>query len=314
LAAVTAQAAPIDFKAVPAEAKWLAHVDVDAMRSSMVVQKMYHMAAEKCKDLDVHMDKVKEHLGLDPRKDLHGMTLYGPRVGEHRGILIVYADVDRKLLEEKAQRAPDHKTATYGSYEIHTWMAKHMGKEHPAAGAFFKSNVIVFGPSADGVKLALDVLDGKKSSLDGKESVLTAKVPAGTTVLARAIDLGDAKLPVKSPLVKESQSLSIAMGESEGKSFFHGSLATKSTDVAEQVKKIVEGGLALGRLQHGNDAEATKLIDQVKVKVSDKNVAVDFEASADTVAAKMQQCAKQLHERHQKWMERLKKAKEADKK
>lgn len=222
------QAAPLDVKAVCGESKWVAHVDVDAIRGNTIVKNLYQLGQEKCDWVKKGgFDKIRDQWGIDLRKDLHGMTMYGPKVGEHKAILIVYADVNRKLLEEKAPKASGHKTAKVGAFEIHAWTHKAHGHERPAAGAFFKDNVIVFGGSADNVKAALEVLDGKRPSLAGKDSALTAKVPAGTTVLARAIALDEAKLPVKSPLVKQSVSLSIDMGENEGNSFFHGKLVTK---------------------------------------------------------------------------------------
>jgi hypothetical protein len=99
-------------------------------------------------------------------------------------------------------------------------------------------------------------------------------------------------------------SLSIDMGECDGKSFFNGKLVTKSTETAQQVKAVVDGALALGKLQHGGEM---KLVNQVKVTASDKSIAVAFSAPAEEVWKQMQKCMKEMHERHAKWMEHAKK-------
>ena len=41
LLAAVGQAAPLDTKNVAADAKWVVHVDVDAVRDSLVVQKAF---------------------------------------------------------------------------------------------------------------------------------------------------------------------------------------------------------------------------------------------------------------------------------
>jgi hypothetical protein len=301
--ATIALGTPLDFKTVSADAKWVAHVDVDAMRTSTLVQKMYLLVVQECNDLDPQMAKLRAEWGLDPRIDLHGMTLYGPQFGEPKGILIIYANVDRKKLEGKASAAKDHKTAAYGPYEIHVWTETRHGQQRPAAAAFCRPNVVVFGPSVDDVKHAIDVFDGKKASLDGKESVLTAKVLAGTTVLARATGLSEAKLPMKSSLVKQSDSMSIVMGESGEQSFFHGVLVAKSADIALEFKKIVDGGIALAGLRAGSDAAAARLVKGVKAGVNDKTVTVEFSAPVDDVWTVVEKCVKMMLEHQREWME-----------
>ena len=77
--AAAANAAPLDPKQVPAEAKWLMHVDVDAMRQATVVQKAWKKGLEMHKEAQQHLDKLKTAIGMDICKDLHGVTAYGRR-------------------------------------------------------------------------------------------------------------------------------------------------------------------------------------------------------------------------------------------
>ena len=62
------------------------------------------------------LDKLREKIGLDVCKDLHGVTAYGMEPGKHTGVLIVHAKVDQKLLLQKAEKAPDHKVTKFESY------------------------------------------------------------------------------------------------------------------------------------------------------------------------------------------------------
>ncbi|MGA2068901.1 MAG: hypothetical protein ABSG86_28360 [Thermoguttaceae bacterium] len=293
----SAKAAPLDIKQVPAGATWVVHVDVDAIRASAVVQKAYAQCVEKHKDaVEKGLAKARQHLGMDPVKDLHGITLYGPKLGEHKGVMIVWADVDQKVLTEKFDKVPEHKMTPYGKYQVGS--VTHKGKmgQHTVAGAFWKPGATVVASSVEEVEAALDTLDGKKPALEARG--LLAHPPAGATLVARVTGIADAKLPCKSPLPKQIESFRLAMGENQGQSFLSVKVTTKTPETAQQIEKIVEGGKALAGLRHMGDAAASKIIDQFKVSVSDKTVAVEFKAPATDVWDHVQKVIKDIKEMH----------------
>ena len=55
-------------------------------------------------DAQAHLDKLREKIGFDICKDLHGLTAYGKEPGKHTGVLIVHANVNEKFLLEKAAK------------------------------------------------------------------------------------------------------------------------------------------------------------------------------------------------------------------
>ncbi len=282
--AATVQAGPVDFKDIPGDAKWFAHADVDAMRNSTLVERAYHQAIQELPQAEEHFQKVEEISGMDPRQDLHSLTFYGTKFVPDRGVLIVRADFDKARLEQKAQEAPDHEASRHEEWTIHTW-THDKGKpgERAVAGAFFKPSVLVFASTVDELKKALNALAGKGQSLAGKDSALTAEIPAGTAFVARAVGLAGAKLPAKSPVVEKTKRISIAMGEDGGKGFFQGELAAADQQTAQQVKEIIEGGRAMVTLQHGNDADAKVLLDALEVGLSEKVVSVELRAPIDRI-------------------------------
>jgi hypothetical protein len=294
-----AKAAPLDARNVPAGATWVIHVDVDAICQSTIVKNAYAMCLEKHKDaVEKAFAKIREHVGMDPRKDLHGITLFGPKIGQHKGAMLIQATLDQKVLGEKVKKAQDYRVSKYGAYEISSWTAKSKKGTHGAAGAFAKSGMLVLADSVESVMAALDVLDGKQPSM-AKGSPLVAGIPAGATVVARITGIAEAVPPGRSPLPKQIESLSLAMGENQGQSFLSAKLVTKTSETAAAIKTIIEGGKALAQLRHMGDAEASKLIDQVKVSVSGTTVAVDFRAPVSAVWAHLQKVAKELQAMHQ---------------
>ena len=280
--ATVVQAEPLNPKQVSADAKWLAHVDVDAMRASSVAQKAHQQCLKQCEDTEQHLAKFRKEWGMDPTKDLHGITFYGKQLKEHTGVVIVQANVDQDHLLAKVKDAPGHRAVTYGSHTLHAWTHRKGKKhEHTVVGCFHEPRVIVFGRTIVEVSAALDVLDGKASSLAG--SNLIAEIPDGTILLAGATGLDGAELPCKSPLVKQCEMLRMVLGEHGGESFVMAKLITKSDEVADQIKAIIEGVRAMASLQHGSDADAMKIVKALKVAVADKAVAVELRVSADEV-------------------------------
>ena len=165
LFAAVGQAAPLESKNVAADAKWVVHVDVDAVRDSHVVQKAFETCPFLKDDSGKHFDMIRDKMGVDLRKDLHGITLYGRDTDKTHAVAIVFATVNQKLLLDKAEKATDHKVTKHGEIDIHSWTQKHGEKTHPAAGAFYKPDVLVFAASAEGVAAAIDVLDGKSAGI-----------------------------------------------------------------------------------------------------------------------------------------------------
>jgi len=303
--AASAMAGPLDLKQVSAGAKWVGHVDVDAMRSSIFVQRAYEKAMGTVPGLGQRLGRVADNFGMDLSRDLHALTAYGTKIGKPEGVLIVDANVDQNLLLEKAAKAPDHKKSTYRSYELHSWTEEKGKKnEHKMVGTFYRPALMVFASGVDEIKAALDVLDGKSPSLAGKASPLTVAAPSGTMVLARAVGLADAKLPSKSPLASQLDTLSIAVGEQDAKLSAEAKAVTKSKETAEQLKAIVDGVRSMAEAQHASDADAAKVIKMFKVTAADKALKVEFSGPVDDVWAAAEKAADPIAEHIKKQTER----------
>ncbi len=298
--ATVAQAEPLNLTRISEDAKWLAHVDVDAMRESTVVRQFYDTCLAK-HDADKHFGRFAEHFGFDPRTDLHGVTLYGSKLSKDEGVMLVSATVNKQLLLEKAEKAPCHEVTDYKTFKIHTWMHTQGKHEHKVSGAFFQDDLLVFGSTVEKVQKALDVLKGDAANLAGKkDSPLAQEPPAGAVFVVRAVDLAEAEVPCKSPLLKQSKLLSLVKGEHDGQWFGMGTLVTDSPEVADQVKQIIEGIGAMILLQHGDEPEIKELIRQYKLSVQDSTVTLTFKASAEVVVRQVEKICDTLAEMKEK--------------
>lgn len=296
------RAEPLNLGQVSAEAKWAAHLDVDALMASTLVKKAHEKMLKEHPEAESHLGMLRDMWKFDPTKDLHGITIYGRQLKKDTGVALVHAKVDRERLVDKAKQAPDHRMSKYGKYELHSWMhAKGSKHQRPMAGAFYSSDVMVFGGSAEEVMAALDVLDGTKPNFAAKEPSLSSAIPPGAILVAGVTGLGDAKLPCKSPLAKEVDLLAIVIGENQGQVFVQGKLTAKKPEIAEQMKTVAEGALAMAALTHSDDAEAVKLIEAARMAVNDKAVELQWTAPVDAVWAEAEKLAAKAKAMHKDW-------------
>ena len=96
LASVVARAEPLDLSRVPAKAVWFMHADIDAARESTVINRMYERAMKMHPRLEQMMTLATGMVGMDPRKDLHDITVYGLDTDKKNAVMIVQAAANRE--------------------------------------------------------------------------------------------------------------------------------------------------------------------------------------------------------------------------
>jgi type II secretory pathway component PulC len=276
----------MQFKEVSADAKWLAHVDVDAMRSSAVMKKLGDECLEGGR-LGKCFDKMTQQCGMDPREDLHGLTLYGTKIARGHGVLIIRADMDRDLLVEKAKKAPDYRTVKHRSYEIHTWTQRKSGQERKAAGALHKPDVLVLASSVGLLEKALDVLDGRVAGLKAGEKPLAAEVPKGTMFLARAMEIRKSPVAETHPLCSQLSGFDYAEGEHEGRWSGYLTFTAENEEVAERVESALKGLRAVLWLEAKPAPKLQQLLDKVDFDQDGEVVTAKFKSPVEEVAAAM---------------------------
>ena len=290
--AASVQGGPVELKHVAADATWLAHVDVDAARASKVVQAFVQECGKQC-DKESHglrerVEAIVKRSGLQHCKDLHGITAYGPRIEPHNGVVMIQADWNSKVLAEKAEKAPDHKTMEYGTYKIHTWTMHKCSKHpHTVAGVLYKPDLLVLGSSPELVKAALGVLDGKAANITTKTGPLTVKVSEGTIFLARAVGLNHAEVLRHCPVLHLIDQFDYQEGEHNGQWSGQLTVTAESKAVADDLKKVADGFFAMVSLHLHGQPKLVEILHHVGTTVDGNVATLSFHESADAMVAQM---------------------------
>ncbi len=295
------QAAPLDPATVSADAKWLIHVDFDAAHESKVVNRIHdealqHEGAKKM------LAKIQDAVGMDPHKDIHGVTLYGTNFKMHSGVLIVYAHADHEKVIALLKKHSDYKVSKEGDVEVHSWTEHHGEHQQKMQVAFPKSDVAVAASSEDDLKAALATLGGKGGL--GSSSPLLGDAPKGTIFRMAVVGINKIEMPIKMPIIEKIEQVSVVIGEHDGQSFDHTKVKTTGEDTAKEMKSVAEGFRGMADLHLGDRApEIKKLIDAAKIEASGATLTIDWTGSADDVIKAGESAAKEMKEHHKAFEE-----------
>jgi len=282
VAAVTAGfAAPMERKDVTTDPALLAHVDVDALKNTSVGK-----AILADPDVQTKLDGVEAAFNFDLRKDLHGFTIYTTTEHSQAPALIVYADFDPDRLVKLAKTFPGYEAETNGGRVLHSWNNdKKNDDDSPRIHAAIAGHRVVFGKSKDALTHALDVIEGKADSLKDAKLLLPKK--DGDLVVIEGclhkFDVGDNN--PASAVFQQSKTVRFQLAESGEKVGAKVSFQAKDEDAATQVAAMVNGLLALVKIQQDKgDPNLIKLANAIEVKQDGATVTLGLsEPSAELI-------------------------------
>ena len=291
------QAGPIQQNQIAADARWVAHLDVDRFLRTQLGE---HIAREFVdKQLAKPTAKLKTDLGVevDWRK-IHSVTAYGWNFkGKEAAdaVLVVQTDMDipatldsviAKLESQLGKELPLQKSEEQEGtvYQV----------KNEAYGAASKSGVFVITRTKERLLTALKVMSGKADSLassklvgplsEDREAFLLFGVAEGFTEVAN--------LPKQAQMLNQAAGARLAAGEKAESVFVTLSLDTRTVEAAAQMQQLVQGLIALGNLNGEQNADLQKLAQNARVEAKEKQVTLALQLPVQDVITKVNQANK----------------------
>ena len=115
-----AMADPFDVKRVPADSKWLLHIDVDAARGTKIWDILSHKLAQD-PNYAQKVEDVATISGMHFPEDVHDVTLFGKSAADDSGVVVLHGKIDRDKTTAALQANPSYASQSYGSYQIMSW-------------------------------------------------------------------------------------------------------------------------------------------------------------------------------------------------
>ena len=110
------QAAKINPAHIPAKAKWLLHMDIDAFKETTLGK---HVMAEANEKGLQKMKALQDMFGIDLENDIHGATAFGNGKKDN-GVLIIHAKANQKKLMNFVVLNDTYEKTSHGKHDIHS--------------------------------------------------------------------------------------------------------------------------------------------------------------------------------------------------
>lgn len=269
---------PLQKDHIPADAKWLFHLDLDGFRET----KLGAYVAEEF--LNRAAAEVREHLKFDfgaVYQKIHSITGYGTDYDmgkEVNGVLLVNAEAEASkvvegflaagLLQQDEKGLKKLQQEPYPLYVVDKlFLAPRIG------------DCLILGKSREQIAKTADLLAGKGKTSAG------AKAFGGFPDLANSFfffgvaeGFGEGlPVPPQAKVLKMADGGRLALGENAERLVLNLALRGKTAEVATQIRQILEGLLALVSLGQPEHQPWLPILQSAKVGAANKLVSLQLE-------------------------------------
>ena len=269
-------AGPINRQHIPADSKWLFHVDFDAFRDSemgsLIEQEIKASHQKK-------IEGVTTLLGTDLMQDLYGFSLYGPDADEKNAAALIYAKYDKQKLLALLGMNEKYAESSYQEQTLYHWLDEKHNRDQ--VGAFATEDLIVISQSKDTVTAMLDLLkDPSKSIGHAKDNVMTglSETPEGTVMITAADGLS--KLTENNDhvtILRNSKFIAVVLGENNGNMELNIDLIAENVEAAIKIEQVILGIQAFMTLDQNQNPDITTLIQSTMLQRNDNQLTLTFQ-------------------------------------
>src|SRR4051812_25505915 len=234
-----AVAGPLNRKWVAPDAAWVVHVDVEAVRGST----LYSFVNEHRAGLDLSgLEQFKTETGLDPCKDIKGVTVYGSAPGPEECVAVVEttAAIDGAL-EKLLQREKSLTKSTEDGYTIYKWTEGEQTKYgyiRPGAGP--EDRIVLAAPAKDRLLAAIRQIE---SPAEGKSAALATMPRTGSMLFVSGAGLGKLRDPECSMILQKMEAVRVDLGEAAGDVYAELAITTPTSEDATNMRQTAEGAI-----------------------------------------------------------------------
>ncbi len=274
-ATLSAQSAPLHRAEVAGEPTFVLHLDVDGLRPTAIGQFLLNQMDKP--EAQGTVAAFQTIFNLDPRKQLHGLTLYSTGKAPEDGVLLVYGEFEPERLITLAKGAKDYQSTANKQRTIHSWINEQKigsnGVTPRVYAAFLGERMVICAQKEARIAEALDVLDHKAPSL--ADGMLFPQLgDSGTTsflqAAARKLDIPD--FAPNAALLRMAKAARLEISEAQGQLRVALNLEAGDEEVSKQMVSVGQGLVALMKLQQDTPG-SVKLADGFSLKQDGTGVA-----------------------------------------
>jgi hypothetical protein len=292
LAAVPAMGGPLQKNEIGAGANWVVHADLEMFRNT-TFGKLF-LAELQNQGLEEKLQSFETIFSFHPLRDVRDVTLYGQ--GQDRSNAVVIADgrFDPEKLVAVVRWNPQYQEIAYQGTTVHQWLSEEKKGDKTTTqmmyGYIHDGRQVVISSGLDALKQAVDTLKGPAGGAPvgaNDDSPLLGRIPqtrGNTFVQVAATGVGQmVGEDPKAAVLRQTESLALAAGETGDKLSIELVLTSESVEVAENMVKMFQGILAWASLATEEQPKLSELAKNVSLSRADRTTQVRFEAPVQAV-------------------------------
>lgn len=257
---------------VSVEARWVVHLDVEALSSS-------EFGACLIKGLlnqeENPLSEMEAKIGINPLEDIYSLTAYGTgeppakgvsvevtseevtvgavaRPGENVVVVAVMSDAIDALIQKVAADEQRYEKISRAGYTIHSWADENSDErwylyQQPTEND--ARRLVLASDNSDALFEGIRVLAGDAPSLADVNRDERQHPQPGSILFASVDDIGDlADHAAASEVLKRTKRLAVNLSETQGDVLLSISADTDSPEAATTIIQIIQGALAMATL------------------------------------------------------------------
>ncbi len=286
-------ATPFNATWVSGDANWVVHLNFDALRGSQIWQAM--LATELDAAAQEPLQQAQEMLGMDPRTDLNGVTLYGTAAASEDFVAIVRGNLDVAKLLSHVESAAGYAASRLGSRDVHSWLVEEDADESRMYGTVLDNSRVMISRSVEQLEKGLAVLDGGQSNIT-EGSTLDTRILSGQGVmLAVTADLRDVELP-QNPMMPQAdvniRNFRMQMRETDGTLGLRVAVQQGSVQEAQQAEEMLNGFKMMGLMQLGQEnPDLAGLLQAINIGRNEATLLFSLSYSSEKLVSMIQEAA-----------------------
>ena len=278
-------AGPIVLEQVSGSASWVVHANPQQFKKTqtgrLIRKELVNLGIEE------GLTNFATMFSFQPLDDVRDVTIYGTGQDRKKAVVLIDGIFDKERILSLVTMNPEYKETKYGDIMLHQWLDENQKDPNYKMmhGCFYKDDLIVMGAALDSVKQAVDVLKGKAKSATSEIFSQTALSAKGAFFHLAGIRVGElvGGEDPQAAALKQSDQISLSIGEIEGNFYVDVGLVAKSEEAAQAITQMLEGILAFVSLPNEEQPLLAELVKKIKVSCEQNTVKAHFETVPESV-------------------------------
>lgn len=323
-------AAPPTAAQLPQNAKWMIHIDLQAIVQTELAEAA---RAERPRFTYLMQRWFQAKFGINPHEDLDSLTLFNDSYEEHQGTMILRADYEMDKVRAALDQNLDVTKETWEGYTVYTIPSESRKRLLPnqddddrrrrvllrrqsdssvdgdedletsakeaMAVILVNDKSIVIASSPERAKRAVGLVRGDSPIL-ASDSPLLGEAEEGTLLYGAALDLQQIEHHAGFfPVLAQHERIYWTIGGSEGQVKGKLVLHAHTEEVAELMEKALEGSIAFGKVWAADSKNLRAVLDNRELSRDGKRVQLSGHAEIETVRAVIGELRERLQQRLQ---------------